>query len=840
MIGYQLSGKYLVNINTTYSGRPYTQPTGLLVVDGTLSPVMTLSNSASTSGIQNVIIGSSSGTTAAVSVLTSSMFTNAGSASLGLASGATGALTLTGTGAAWTQSGGMYIGGSASASGGIGSVTVNNTSSMIVGGVLKLWNQGALTLDNSGAVTANSFDRSVGAFNFNGGTFTVSGGTYTQSNGELTLNGSSATALPRLILAGATTSGIAGVNLGGIASRQGAVSVLAGAVLTNNGTASLGSASGGTGIALISGIGSTWNQSGGLYLGGSSVAAAGAGSMTVTSGGSLNVGGTLKLWTNGVLTLDGGSSVTVQSFERPVGTFVFNDGTLTVSGGTYTQASGALTLNGNIATALPNLVLAGATTSGITGVHLGSVASRQASLQVLAGALLTNTGTASFGSASGATGSALISGSGSTWTQSGGLFLGGSSVASAATGSMTVAAGGTLNVGGTLKLWTNGTLSLDSGGSVTAQSFDRSSGTFSFNGGTFTVSGGTYTQSSGALIVDGVNTPTLVLANSATASGVTNVVLGSTVNRSAALSLLNGAKLNAGGASSIASASGSIGTAAVSGTNSTWTVNSNLYVGGSSAGVGGAGKLTIDAGGAVFVGGTTTVYQGSQIDIAGGTFSTSNLMVPGQLTNNGLMNGNVTVAAGGTLAGTGTIAGSLTMANGSVYAPGNSPGLQTVSGNVTWNSLTYSMQVADVYGAPGVGYDSLDIQAAGALVGQLDVIAGATIDIDLDSYPANSPVANFSNVTPFDLVLVSTDGGVFGFNDATFNVHWDAFALANFLNGGAFSVVPSLDGLSLFVHFTPVPEPTTLWLGVLAVAGLNWRIRRGRQVQRVDAATEAS
>ncbi|HEX3868029.1 MAG TPA: hypothetical protein VHV78_14805 [Gemmatimonadaceae bacterium] len=377
-----------------------------------------------------------------------------------------------------------------------------------------------------------------------------------------------------------------------------------------------------------------------------------------------------------------------------------------------------------------------------------------------------------------------------------------------------------------------GTVSLAAGGAITVQSFDASTGTFNFNGGTLTVSGGAYTQPSGPLTMDGANAPTFVLAGGATTSGVTSAVVGNTA--SGALSILSGSTLSYSGDSSIASASGSIGSVTVSGTNSLWSMSGNLYLGGSSSGAGGTGSLTIASGGTVFVGGTFEAFGNSQLNVASGaTFSTSGIVAPGQITNNGDLYTNVTIASGGTLGGSGTIHGSLTMQDGSTLSPGNSPGLTTVSGDVSWSGTStpmhYAVQIADANGPAGVGYDSLAIHAVvGMFVGQLNIAANSTIDIDLDSYPANSPVQNFVNSNAFNFTIVSADGGINGFNSASFVINSSAFELANSLGGGAFSILESPDDTQLILHFDPsaVPEPGSLLLVLIASGPFAWRLHR--------------
>ncbi len=248
-------------------------------------------------------------------------------------------------------------------------------------------------------------------------------------------------------------------------------------------------------------------------------------------------------------------------------------------------------------------------------------------------------------------------------------------------------------------------------------------------------------------------------------------------------------------------------------------------------------------GGTTVVAGTLQLLPGSSLGTgpiyinAGAAITAASLLAPGQLTNNGLINAGVTIAAGGALAGTGTINGSVTMQSGSTYAPGNSPGMQTVNGDATWNTMTYSMQVADVLGAQGVGYDSLDVNAAIPFTGKLSITPGATIDINLDSYPTNSAVANFNDLTPFDLILVSTDGGVTGFGSAIFSIHTAGFASGNPFTG-MFSIVQS--GNDLLLHYAAVPEPGTLLLGSLAGVVIAIRARRRSNLRRAGSVSDRS
>jgi T5SS/PEP-CTERM-associated repeat protein len=110
------------------------------------------------------------------------------------------------------------------------------------------------------------------------------------------------------------------------------LNVEAGGVVSNM-LGYLGINVGSSGTATVTGSGSQWNNSGNLYVGGNESAAGGTGSLTITDDGLVDVDGTLKIWDQGTVILDGGSLVT-QSFDRTEGgVFNFLSGSLTINDG---------------------------------------------------------------------------------------------------------------------------------------------------------------------------------------------------------------------------------------------------------------------------------------------------------------------------------------------------------------------------------------------------------------------------------------------------------------------------------------------------------------------------
>jgi T5SS/PEP-CTERM-associated repeat protein len=386
----------------TVSGGTYTQSSGPLTIDGTNHPTLVFAGGATLSGVTSVTIGATN--SGVFEIMSGTNATFSGQSFFGSASGSVGSLTVSGSGSSL------------------------NTSTVVLG--YSSGSTGAATVTGTGAAWSNSQQIIVGvsgsgALNIVGGTVTASNvyvGSLSGGFGAVTLSGS-----------GSALAGLNNLFVGNLGT--GSLSISNGATVYST-TGSLGLMSGSSGTVTVSGAGSAWNNSGNLYVGGTHGGSGGTGSLAVNNSATLTVGGTLKLWQQGTLTLDTGGAITTRNFDATTGTFNFNGGALTVSSGTYTQATGNLTINGSTATASPTMNLVNATTSGISSIIVGN--STQGVLGLYAGTTISVNTTLTLGALAGSLGTLNISGSGSILSASQNVVIGGS-------GMLSVAHGGALN-----------------------------------------------------------------------------------------------------------------------------------------------------------------------------------------------------------------------------------------------------------------------------------------------------------------------------------------------------------------------------------------------------------
>jgi T5SS/PEP-CTERM-associated repeat protein len=180
---------------------------------------------------------------------------------------------------------------------------------------------GTVTVDGSGSTLSHSSYLVVGVAGT--GSLAVEGGaevTVGETSGLGIQSGSVGTGTVRG--AGSTWDGPQDlyVAYGGTAS----LTVQQGGAV-NNANGFIGSESGSDGSVLVDGDGSTWGNTGSLYVGGNDVSAGGSGVLTVTNGGGVTAGGTLRVWGTGSVDVDAG--------QLDAGTVDLDGGGLSMGGG---------------------------------------------------------------------------------------------------------------------------------------------------------------------------------------------------------------------------------------------------------------------------------------------------------------------------------------------------------------------------------------------------------------------------------------------------------------------------------------------------------------------------
>ncbi|MCE7040412.1 DUF4347 domain-containing protein [Dyadobacter sp. CY312] len=120
--------------------------------------------------------------------------------------------------------------------------------------------------------------------------------------------------------------------------------------------------------------------------------------------------------------------------------------------------------------------------------------------------------------------------------------------------------------------------------------------------------------------------------------------------------------------------------------------------------------------------GSVQIAADATVILPSGVNATSGILTnSGQLIINGALSVTGAVTSTGTLAGSGTITSSTTTSSG-IIAPGNSPGILSVSGAAASNNIV-NIELAGT--TPGTGYDQLLVSGALSLSGTLNVTLGA-------------------------------------------------------------------------------------------------------------------
>jgi T5SS/PEP-CTERM-associated repeat protein len=265
----------------------------------------------------------------------------------------------------------------------------------------------------------------------------------------------------------------------------------------------------------------------------------------------------------------------------------------------------------------------------------------------------------------------------------------------------------------------------------------------------------------------------------------------------------------------IARSSGSTGTVALTGAGTQWNLSDSLHIGGSNAGNGGTGSLTVNAGTSVQVTNILKVWSTGTLNINGGAVTAGRLQ---------LSNGLVTVSGGtltaGSIEGNGTL--NFPVQTSGAISPGFSAGTLTFGQGLVLQSG--ASLVSEIGGlAAGTTYDRVNVTGATQVDGLLQikiisgfesVINGAhSFTIVNGTLPITGTFAN----APNNVRIATVDG------KGSFIVHYgigstsssDDVVLTNFLptKPGDFDADGDVDGADFVIWQTNFPAASGHYLG---------------------------
>jgi T5SS/PEP-CTERM-associated repeat protein len=304
---------------------------------------------------------------------------------LGDQSGSTGLVTVSGTGSTWTNSSLLTVGGRGS---------------------------GRLDISNGGAVS-NTLCY-VGYDSDSTGAVTVSG-------------------------AGSTWTNSDHLRVGG--GGAGTLDITNGAAVSST-SAIIDSSS--TGAVTVSGVGSTWTNSSGLFVGDG-----GNGTLNITNGATVSSSHAAISFglfddTAGSVTVSGAGSTWTNTGHLLVG--IHGNGSLEITNGAAVSNAGGYIGQWGDSTGSVTVSGAGSIWTNSGDLYVGGPLGA-GTLEVTNGAAVRNSGSHIGGSMPDSTGVVTVSGTGSTWTNSGNVHVG-----HHGTGSLLIDDGGLISVGGTLTI----------------------------------------------------------------------------------------------------------------------------------------------------------------------------------------------------------------------------------------------------------------------------------------------------------------------------------------------------------------------------------------------------
>jgi T5SS/PEP-CTERM-associated repeat protein len=318
---------------------------------------VTVTGSGSTWASSVLFVGNSGNGT--LTIENAGKVSSASGAAIGANDGSTGAAKVIGAGSSWTNGGPLVVGYF-----GAGTLRVESGAQIssafdtITSGIGRIeGSTGEVTISGAGSTWTDSGSIVVGGEG--SGILTIdAGGRVSTGAGSL---GSAANSIGALTVAGAGSmwSGSQTLTIGG--AGRGSL-MISGGGSVSNGSGEIAFAPTGVGNVTVTGAGSKWTNSNDLSVGGHRMGSGGTGELRVINNGLVEVGGQLKIWNGGTLTIDGGSVVTQPIDISTGGTLNFLAGSLSYMGNLTVGTGGMLGTNLTLG---PNRTL---TLSGTTSV----------------------------------------------------------------------------------------------------------------------------------------------------------------------------------------------------------------------------------------------------------------------------------------------------------------------------------------------------------------------------------------------------------------------------------------------------------------------------------------
>lgn len=520
---------------------------------------------------------------------------------------------------------------------------------------------------------------------------------------------------------------------------SGSVLVQDGGSISGNAYVSLGDGATGVGEAVVTGAGSSW-----FSLNGYSIGYRGTGSFTVSNGGSVQgeafVGDNDGAGTV-LITGMGSSWATGPGGEFSVGGV--GTGDLTVAdGATLTSAIG--TLGWNVfgsGTALITGAGSDWTNTGNMFIGLDGEGAVTVADDATISSSFTYLGTSATG-----TGSALVTGSGSTW-MSNGYYIG-----HEGSGTFTVSGGGYALGNAWIGSDTtgSGTVLITGAGSHWVSLGDFSVG--SAGTGDFTIADGGLAESGNALVGSGAGSVgTALVSDAGSVWAVTDLTIG--VDGDGSLTLAEGGAAEIwSGTVLLAQGAGSVGVLNIGDGGGAGSLVANWLEFGA-----GTGSLNFNhdeddyefASGIVGAGAIDHLAGVTALTGNGVSFTGTGTVSGGLLYVNGLFGGLWDVLSGGTLGGSGSL-GDVSVTAGGILAPGNSIGTLSIANDITFDAGSF--------------FD-VEVDAAGngdlLLVGNTATINGGTVRV----LPA---AGNYAASTQYTILTANAVAGAFDDVTSTF------------------------------------------------------------------------